>query len=288
MKKMVPSTILLLWLIALPHTLMAAASCPLGEVDPAVAAVAYRGAERLSYEISWSDGPKIGEMHLEIRRLSEMPERYELRARVQDSGLFNFFYPVDDTFVTVVEGENRLPVSYEVQQKEGRSYEAKRYTEYDQENGLVRYRKNDLEPEEYQVDGQVHNEFSSFFFSRVMKMVAGQEAIVPTFADRKRHQVVVRNSGPFRAEGTLLGDVDVIEMAPILKFKGLYSKDGDTVIWLTDDLCRVPVRIESKILIGSLTADLVFYSNPNCVEHPGRHGQDPHESTEETDLGLGD
>ena len=51
---------------------------------------------------------------------------------------------------------------------------------------------------------------------------------------------------------------------PKMKFKGLYDKDGDTVFWLTDDACRVPVKIDSKILIGSLVAELVDYSNPVC------------------------
>ena len=49
-----------------------------------------------------------------------------------------------------------------------------------------------------------------------------------------------------------------------MDFKGLYDKDGDTVFWLTDDNCRVPIAINSKIMIGSLTADLVSYTNPAC------------------------
>ena len=40
---------------------------------------------------------------------------------------------------------------------------------------------------------------------------------------------------------------------------------GDTVIWYTDDDCRVPVRINSKIIIGSLTAELTAYENPACT-----------------------
>jgi hypothetical protein len=49
-------------------------------------------------------------------------------------------------------------------------------------------------------------------------------------------------------------------------FKGLYEKSGDTVLWLTDDRCRVPVEIHSKIAIGSLVAELVEYTNSACPE----------------------
>ena len=62
------------------------------------------------------------------------------------------------------------------------------------------------------------------------------------------------------------GRVKTLVVMPLMKFKGLFDKDGDTVIWMTDDRCRVPVRINSKILIGSLTAELETYSNAGC-EH---------------------
>ncbi|MEN8200600.1 MAG: DUF3108 domain-containing protein [Thermodesulfobacteriota bacterium] len=281
MKTMTPLSCFFLCLLLFPQVVLAGASCPPGEVDESVLAVAYQGGEKLSYRISWSGGPKIGEMHLELTRVPGAADRYQLQARVQDSGLFHFFYPVDDTFTTVVEGKRRLPVSYEVHQKEGRDYQALRFSEYDQENGVVRYRKNDLEPVEYEVEGQVHNEFSSFFISRVLQLDPEQDVTVSTFADGKRHEVVVQCSEPFLAEGTLLGDVQVVAVTPLMNFKGLYNKDGDTVIWLTDDACRVPVRIESKILIGSLTAELVSYSNPLCNIHPECHEK----STEETEDG---
>ncbi len=54
-----------------------------------------------------------------------------------------------------------------------------------------------------------------------------------------------------------------------MKFSGLYDKRGDTVIWYSDDACRVPVRVNSKLVIGSLTAKLVSYTNPACPSYDG-------------------
>lgn len=256
----------LFFLLFLPSTNGLASSFPLGVSAEAVKAVAYQGNEKLRYTVSWSGGIKIGELHMEVRRIEEEDERFELRARVKDSGIFHFFYPVDDTFVTIVAGKKRLPVTYEVEQKEGSDYRAKRHTVYNQETGEIKYTKNDNDPVMYQVEGGVHNEFSSFFFTRILQLIPGLPVIVPTFVDGKRHEVVVRTGEMVRLSGTVLGDVDTIPVTPLMKFKGLYDKEGDTVIWFTDDLCRVPVRINSKILIGSLTAELVSYSNPLCFE----------------------
>lgn len=242
----------------------AAETHPPGVPDPALLRSAYGGDEIFRYDVSWSGGIKIGELLLRITRTAPDQEDFEIHARVTDHGAFRFFYPVDDTFVTLVQGPERLPARYEVEQKEGRSYQAHRLTLYDQEKGGVRYRKNDEPEKEFSVAGRVHNEFSSFFLTRVLPFAPGTSFIVPTFADEKRHEVVVTPRQWTRLDQTLLGPVDVIEVLPRMTFKGLYDKSGDTVIWLTDDSCRIPVRIRSKILIGSLTAELVAYHGTSC------------------------
>jgi hypothetical protein len=61
--------------------------------------------------------------------------------------------------------------------------------------------------------------------------------------------------------------VDTVEVSPILKFKGLYDKRGDTTIWYTNDECRVPVKITSKLAIGSITSTLLSYDNPACSRY---------------------
>ncbi len=283
----IPQLFFVLFMLICPHTL-SAGTFPLGVVDDSLVTAAYQGGEKLVFRVSWSGGVKIGELAMEVIRLPGENHRYELRARVKDSGIFHFFYPVDDSFVTIVEGNNRLPVFYEVHQKEGRDYEALRVTEYDQQNGIIRYRKNDRPPVEWEGQGEVHNEFSSFFFTRILQLNAEKPVIVPTFADGKRHEVVVRIGKPFHIRGTIRGDVNVLPVAPIMPFKGLYDKEGDTVILLTDDLCRIPVRISSKLLIGSLVADLVSYSNPFCPDQSAYH-RIPHEDvSEEKKLGTGD
>jgi Protein of unknown function (DUF3108) len=269
---------------------LAAETFPLGTVDDSRIDVVYQGGEKLAYRVSWTGGIKIGELHMEVNRLPGETERYELLARVKDSGVFHFFYPVDDSFVTIVEGHKRLPVSYEVHQKEGRSYEALRHTEYDQQNGKIRYQKNDQQPVEYEETGEVFNEFASFFFTRILQLASGQDqrVIVPTFVDGKRHDVVVRVGKQTRISDTVRGDVNVLPVTPIMDFKGLYDKDGDTTYWMTDDLCRVPVRINSKILIGSLTAELVSYSNPFCADQTGFHSTIPEHTQQQEELELGD
>ena len=243
---------------------VAAEAPPLGVADPALLSSAYDGDETFQYDVSWTGGIKIGELRLRINRTVGEQDLFEIHAWVTDYGAFRFFYPVDDTFITLVQGPERLPVRYEVEQKEGSGYKAHRLTLYDQQSGLVRYRKNEESEQQFVMAGKAHNEFSSFFFTRMLPFMPGVSVIVPTFVDEKRHEVVVTPRQWTRFEETLLGPVNVIEVLPRMTFKGLYDKSGDTVTWFTDDACRIPVRIRSKILIGSLTAELVAYHGTSC------------------------
>lgn len=242
---------------------------PLGVIDPGLLPVGYSGQEKLFYDVSWTGGIKIGELSLEVIELPEVEEGYQIKATVTTkNGAVNLIYPIEDVHVTKVRGPNRLPYHYEIWQKEGYRYKAHRVIEFDQEKGSVRYRKNKKPASEYHIDGETNNEFSSFFNSRLMPFAIGEKFVVPTFADKKRVEVIVHAVAQKKFAATILGPVNTVAIMPVMTFKGLYDKKGDTVIWYTDDECRVPVRITSKIIIGSLTADLAAYENPACKRYP--------------------
>jgi hypothetical protein len=246
-------------------TAIDAPALPIGVIDPQLLAVGYSGNEKLVYDVSWSGGLKIGELHLEVNVLPEVEDGYEIRAFVTTkNGALNLIYPIEDLHVTKVRGPNRLPYHYEIWQKEGYNYRAHRVFEYDQNSGYIRYLKNEKVQSEYRISGETNNEFSSFFNSRLMAFDIGGQFVVPTFADKRKVDVVVHAVARKKFEDTIIGSVSTVEIMPVLIFEGLYEKKGDTVIWYTDDECRIPVRINSKITIGSLTAKLTEYENSAC------------------------
>ncbi|MCB2218385.1 DUF3108 domain-containing protein [Desulfofustis glycolicus] len=247
------------------------ADIPRGVIDPELLSTAYRGDERLRFDVSYTGGLKLGELHIAVTRLDERPDSYQIHARVTtDDGLFSALYPIEDVHVTKVSGPQRLPYYYEVWQQEGFSYEAHRVTKYDQRRGRIAYWHNEKPAEIFQVGSHIQNEFSSFFASRIMDLTPGRPFVVSTFADYRRNEVVVMVRDREQVAESLFDTVDTVVVEPIMKFSGLYDKRGDTVIWYTDDRCRVPVLVNSKLLIGSLTARLVAYHNPACPDYHAR------------------
>jgi len=243
-----------------------AGTCPAAELPMALDQKAlqtiFPGPEKMHYSISWSGGIKIGDLYLTLSPV-DSGDGLAITAKVTDYGVFHFFYPVNDTFVTFIKGPRYLPYRYEVHQLEGGHVNTHRLTIYDQERLTVVYQKNDEPQKKYSLTGTAYNEFSSFFITRALRLTPEKEEIVPTFVDEKRHEVAVKDLGT-EIRKTLFGSVDTIKVLPEMNFKGLYDKDGETMFWLTNDECRIPVEINSKIMIGSLVAELVEYSNPSC------------------------
>lgn len=258
------ATVVLAALLAVGTAL---ARAPGKDVSPAAAIpdadllrTAYGGGETLLYSVSWL-GIKAGELLMQVVRQEVAGEGFLIEVTVKSAGLLAVLYPVEDHFTTTVSGSSRLPRRHEMVQHEGRRKNNK-VTVYDQEHGRITYTKNNDAPEIFTVDGPVHNEFSSFLFLRVMPFAMGEQTVVPTFADKKRHPVAVSLEGR-QTLATLFGQRETIEVKPHLTFKGLYQKVGDPRIWLTDDSARIPVKIKAEIVIGSLTANLVTYQGPS-------------------------
>ena len=248
----------------------ARAGIAFGQIDGRLIESCYAGGETFRYDISYTGGLKLGELHLSVIATDEVDDGYIINARVTtDNGMFSKLYPINDVHVTRVQGRERLPYHYEVWQKEGYSYEAHRVFRYLQEEGRILYQHNQKPVETFTVKTPIQNEFSSFFASRLMEFTPGKPFLVPTFADEKRNEVVVMVRGTELMEETILGDVDTMVVEPIMEFSGLYDKRGDTVIWYSNDECRVPVQVNSKLVLGSLTARLVTYRNPACPRYDG-------------------
>ncbi len=243
---------------------------PFGVIDKDLITTIYSGNEKFRYDISYSGGMKLGELYLSVDPAEDVEDGFIIHARVTtENGIFSKVYPIEDVHVTRVQGPERLPYHYEVWQKEGFSYESHRVFRYKQKKGRILYQHNDKPVEVFKVKTPIQNEFSSFFGSRLMAFEPGKPFLVPTYADEKRNEVVVMVRGRDLLKKTILGDIDTMVVEPIMEFSGLYDKRGDTVIWYSNDECRVPVKVNSKLVLGSLTAKLVSYSNPACPQYDG-------------------
>jgi hypothetical protein len=234
--------------------LAAGATTRPGSEDDLLAS-AYSGGEYFRYDIAWLNAIKAGVLQMEIAPLAPERDRYRIRVTANSAGMLSLLYPVKDSFEIIVEGRDRLPV---VMWQNDNRRGIRRRTEYNQKALRVSYSRENAPPEIYPVAGPVHNEFSSFLILRTLPILPGGKLMIPTYADRKRHEILIQIEGKEQRR-CILGDRTTIKLQPQLTFQGLYQKVGNPVIWLTSDESRIPVRIEAKIKVGYLVAELAEY-----------------------------
>lgn len=240
-----------------------------GQLLPQTLSVIFSGKEQLHYEVSWSGGVKIGDVHLEIVPEGSYPDAYNLVAKVTSTGAIESIYPVNDHFRCLVSGPLKLPRLYQTKQKEGlKQKTTTRATRYDQKAGVLRYKKNQRKEKLYSARG--YNEMSAFIITRALKLTEGSGIVVPTIVSRQRHPVTMQLLGREKRR-SLFGEVPTLKVRPIAQIKDVYEKGDKATLWLTDSVCRIPVEIETQLTLGVLTARLTSYSNPACPDPGGRN-----------------
>jgi hypothetical protein len=64
---------------------------------------------------------------------------------------------------------------------------------------------------------------------------------------------------------TKLGDVNALVLVPMMKKDSLFEEDNTLKIWLSDDLNKIPLKVQAKIYVGYLNVEL---KNVENLRHP--------------------
>lgn len=148
------------------------------------------------------------------------------------------------------------PVNYRLKIREGRHRKDKEVI-FDLSNSKATY-INHLENEkkEFDVPAFVFDPISSFYYLRTLRLVVGESVYVTIFDSKKVWNVEVQ---VLRREKVTLpiGTFDTIVIKPLMKSEGIFYRKGDIYIWLTDDIKHIPVKLQTKVAVGHITATLI-------------------------------
>ncbi len=209
-------------------------------------------SEKLTYLISMLGLP-IGSAELEAKN-----ENGEIRLtlRVRSNAVISNFYPVDDIVVTRhIDGKFILTT---IKQLEGsfRSDEGftinlrkKRVSWVDNMGG--RYQTVAVPTDE------VLDTLSGIYFLRNRELQVGKTETLHIFDSESYADVPVEI---LRRETVLLPNftkVDTLVVQPLQKSAGIFRRTGDILIWMTDDVYKVPVKIVTSVAFGTVTVELV-------------------------------
>ncbi len=213
--------------------------------------------ERLVFEVSWSS-IKAGTA---VQEIAQIGDAVTITSTAKSADWLSVFYKVDDHMEAVMtKGENGqlfgVPRIYRENLSEGRTRFNKEVT-FDHANRtalIVNYLDNSRS--NFAITPITYDSLSCFYFARLQNPEIGKSYYVDVFDGKRLHNTEVKVLRREEVE-TAVGTFKTIVIMPILKTNGIFSKSGDLYIWLTDDERHIPVKMKSKVKIGSITAKLV-------------------------------
>ncbi len=207
--------------------------------------------EKFLYDISWS-GIHVGQAVLEAFNENG---RIRITSSVRSAAVISLFYRVEDFSESSI--VNGLPAHFRIKQHEGK-YRSDKDTVFDgPERKIIFYNYLNNTMEEHPIKGGLPwDVMSGFYHLRTMPLVEGQTVYVDVFDSGKFLKVAVRVVRKEKIEVPGVGEVATVMVKLLLTSDGLFKSKGNVSIWLTDDVKRIPVRVETKIPIGSVTAEL--------------------------------
>ncbi len=106
------------------------------------------------------------------------------------------------------------------------------------------------------VDARVRDPLAAFFYARTLPLEVGQTYTLPSHGDRKTYNVLIK---VLRREVVTVprGTYRCLALEPQLKSTGVFRQTGKMTVWVTDDARHMPVKLSSKVAVGSVVGVLV-------------------------------
>ncbi|MFQ5797563.1 MAG: DUF3108 domain-containing protein [Bacteroidota bacterium] len=204
---------------------------------------------------------KAGEAVMEIPELEEISNRecYRIQFGVNSVGLFSLFYRVEDRYETCLDVKGIFPWRYEQHIREG-GYRRDVAAEFDQINHVAKTGQR-----EYPIPPYVHDVVSALYYVRTLNFKnarPGERLHLQQFYKDTTYALDVK----FRGRQTIkvgAGKFRCIIVEPLVQEGGLFKHSGRIIIWMTDDDQKIPIKLSTKVPIGSINADLRDYRGVN-------------------------
>ena len=221
--------------------------------DRYVENVAFGVGETLVYDVNYGF-INAGSATMEVARLIEFENRpcYQVVTRAQSNSFFSTFYKVDDRVESVVDAIGLFSWRFEKNLREG-SYRADRMYTFDQRRHVAYDRDDTIATPAF-----VQDALSVLFYVRAQELKPGMSLFIDNFTDGKNYPLEVRVLKKEKVD-VKAGTFDCLVVEPLLQSVGVFKHEGQLRVWLTDDRLKLPVLMKSKILVGSIAAELTEY-----------------------------
>lgn len=217
---------------------------------------AFTVGEKLTFNVKYGF-VTAGVAVMEIPKIKRIAGRevYHVVFKVNSLPSFDPFYKVRDRYETYIDVKALFPWRFEQHVREG-GFSMDFAAFFDHRKGIAKTSKGS-----YEIPPNVNDIVSTFYYARTLdysNLEVGDRFKLHNFYKKKVYPLDVIYKGKETVE-VEAGTFDCIMVEPVIVEGGLFKTEGRIIIWLTDDELKIPVKVKTKILIGSIDAELAEY-----------------------------
>lgn len=172
-------------------------------------------------------------------------------------GFYDPFYKIRDRYESFLEATSSLPIVFIRDVQEG-NFKFGEYVIFNQMKNIAKSKKRTQRIPQFTQDM-----LSAIYYARTIDFSnarPNQVFPVSAFLDDSTYKVGVKYVGRERVKCDA-GTFECLKLKPIL-VAGREFKDAEGMtLWVTDDANHIPIRVESGISVGAISAELSTYTN---------------------------
>ena len=214
---------------------------------------AYRTGEKLTFNINYlaiTAGEATMAVTDEFNYNNRLVQKIVFEANSSRS--YSWIYKVEDKYISYLDKIGIYPWKFNKEINEG-SFHTKEEVIFDHIKEEAREGEKVTKIPPY-----VHDIISAFYFVRnndLSNMRPGDIIKLSNYSSGKIHPLDVRFKGWEKIK-VPAGTFNCVVLEPLVKAGGLFKDEGTLVIWLTNDELKIPVKVETKVVIGSINVEL--------------------------------
>ncbi len=230
--------------------------------EDSLAAWRFPVGERMEYSVTFG-GARIAQSVLTVEAIDSINGTAVYRTSLETTG-GPPFYRIHDRLTSWIRPDPMASLRFDQKLRQGgyrrdrrhlMDDEAGTYTRYDARDGVyVRHEEEHDVP----IPAGVQDDVSIFYFVRLSPLRIGERYEFDMYYKKKGNPVIIE---VLRRERIRVpaGTFNTIVVRPIIKSSGMFSAGSEAEIYVTDDERRIPVRVKTRMSIGSANLYLTKY-----------------------------
>ena len=185
---------------------------------------------------------------------------------------YDWFYKVRDVFETQVDSQSFRPIKFHADILEGSKKDKHTYlfnTPQKKAYTIINRGKKPVQIDTVKINDCTIDVLTAIYYARNIDYSHCKQndtISISLLLDGKVYAIYVRYLGKEQFTSKELGTYKCIKFSPLLVEGSIFKKGEGMIVWVSDDKNKIPIYIETPIIVGTIKVNLMSYKGLRNAE----------------------